>query len=259
MTLVAVTTVQAESRPLPPIINNSTYANGASYSSRAANQPMLDLLGRVDTLQAELQQLRGLMEQQNYEISNLKQRQQNIYADIDARLQRVETGQGASADISTSTNVSSEENLAIPVAERNAAAEAAKPKPAVKSKETEKADFDAAFASLRNSQYQQGISLFKAFLQNYPASEYSDNATFWLASIYAVIKDNAAAKQTFGAVFTRFPQSDKASLSMLKLGDIYLAEDNVAKAKQLYRQIITDYANSTSAHMAEKKLQSMGQ
>jgi len=253
--LSAVSIVQAETRPLPPIINNSTYASGASYSGRAtSNQPMLEMLGRVESLQTELQQLRGLVEQQNYEITNLKQRQKNIYADIDARIQRMETGRGTTA-ISTSANSSVQGNLAVPAAQRKAAIEAAKPKPKVKSKASEKADFD----NVKNSHYQQAISLFKKFLQDYPAGKYSDNATFWLASVYSVVKDEAAAKKNFEAVFTQFPQSEKAATSMLKLAGIYLAENNKAKAKQLYTQITTDYANSTSAHMAEKKLQSMGQ
>jgi len=259
LALSAVSIAQAETRPLPPIINNSTYASGASYSGRAtSNQPMLEMLGRVESLQTELQQLRGLVEQQNHEITNLKQRQKNIYADIDARIQRMETGRGVTA-ITTNPNSSVQGNLAVPAAQRKAAIEAAKPKPRVKSKKTEKADFDKAFESVKNSHYQQAISLFKKFLQDYPAGKYSDNATFWLASVYSVVKDKAAAKKSFEAVFTQFPKSEKAATSMLKLADIYLAENNKAKAKQLYTQITTDYANSTSAHMAEKKLQSMGQ
>ena len=257
LVLSAVGIVQAETRPLPPIINNSTYASGAAYSSRAtSNQPMLEMLGRVERLQTELQELRGLVEQQNYEITHLKQRQNNIYADIDARLQRIEMGRSATT---TNSQRSIQGNLAIPAAQRKAAIEAAKPKPKVKTTATEKADFDKAFASVKNSHYQQAIKLFKAFLQDYPAGKYTDNATFWLASVYSVVKDKAAAKKNFAAVFTQFPKSEKAATAMLKLADIYLVENNTAQAKQLYTRIGTEYPSSTSAHMAEKKLQSIGQ
>lgn len=258
LVLSAVGIVQAETRPLPPIINNSTYASGAAYSSRAtSNQPMLEMLGRVERLQTELQELRGLVEQQNYEITHLKQRQNNIYADIDARLQRIEVGRSTTK--TSSQRHPTQGNLAIPAAQRKAAIEAAKPKPKVKTTATEKADFDKAFASVKNSHYQQAIKLFKAFLQDYPAGKYTDNATFWLASVYSVVKDKAAAKKNFAAVFTQFPKSEKAATAMLKLSDIYLAENNTAQAKQLYTRISTDYPSSTSAHMAEKKLQSMRQ
>jgi hypothetical protein len=56
----------AESKTLPPIINNSTYANGAAYSAQgAANQPMLQMLGQIEALQTEIQKLRGMAEQQS--------------------------------------------------------------------------------------------------------------------------------------------------------------------------------------------------
>lgn len=243
----------AEPRPLPPIINNSTYANGSSYSGRAStSQPMLEMLGRVESLQKEIQQLRGLLEQQEYEINNFKKRQQNIYADIDARLQQLETGHVAVK------NTSQHDNLAIPIAERKAAAPAKKPaKP--KSKASEKAAFEKAFDSVKNSHYHQAIKLFNQFLQDYPVGEYTDNATFWLASVYKVVNDVPAAKKNFKAVYTQFPKSEKASQAMLKLADIYLQEENISEAKQLYSQITRQHANTTSAHMAEKKLQKLGQ
>jgi tol-pal system protein YbgF len=244
--------VYAETRPLPPIINNSSYANGASYAGRApSNQPVLQMLGRIDNLQTEVQQLRGLVEQQNHEINNLKKRQQNIYADLNARLQHLETGKAIGSR-------SHPENLAVPVAQRRPVTAPVKPKQKPKTKASEKAAFDKAFASVRQSKYQLSIKRFSQFLNDYPAGEYSDNATFWLASVYKVVGDLANAKQNFQAVFTQFPKSEKAALSMLKLADIYLAENKKSKAKQMYSQITAQYAGSTSAHMAEKKLQKMG-
>lgn len=247
---------QAEPRPLPPIINNSSYASGGAYSSRApSNQPMLEMLGRVESLQTEIQQLRGLLEQQSNEINNLKKRQQNIYTDMNARLQYLETGR------KVSENVAEQENLAIPVAQRAKAIPPVKvvKKPRPKSKASEKADFDKAFASVKNSHYHEAIKLFQQFLEDYPGGEYSDNATFWLGSVYKVVNNMPEAKKSFQAVFTQFPKSEKAALAMLKLGDIYLAENNRSKAEQLYHQIKAQYAGTTSAHMAEKKLQSIGQ
>lgn len=252
LVITSVNLAYAETRPLPPIINNSSYANGASYAGRApSNQPMLQMLGRIDSLKTEVQQLRGLVEQQNHEINNLKKRQQNIYADINARLQHLETGKAIGSS-------GRHENLAVPVAQRKPVTPPAKPKKKPKTKASEKAAFDKAFTSVRQSKYQLAIKRFTKFLNDYPAGEYSDNATFWLASVYKVVGDLPNAKQNFQAVFTQFPKSEKAALSMLKLADIYLAENKKSKAKQMYSQITAQYAGSTSAHMAEKKLQKMG-
>lgn len=228
---------------LPPIINHSSYANGTPYTGGAVSKPVLEMLGRVERLQAEIQELRGLVEQQAHEINNLKQRQQNSYTDIDARLQQLEGGENI-------TRAEKEAEL-VPLIE---------PEPiSVKSTESEKAAFSKAFKSVRNSDYQQSITLLNQFIEDYPKGEYSDNATFWLASVYKVVNDLPAAKKNFQAVYTHFPESDKAGLAMLKLADIYFEENNQQQAIRLYTQVSTQYADTTSAHMATKKLQSIGQ
>ncbi|WP_428353880.1 tol-pal system protein YbgF [Methyloprofundus sp.] len=255
--------VYAESKSLPPIINNSTYANGAAYSGQAAgNQPMLEMLGRVESLQTEIQQLRGMLEQQSHEINNLKQREQNLYADMNSRLQQLESAAG----ISVSAPVPVMKPYTAPVKHYKAKATApaiTKQAQAVKqvkpkSKAEEKAAFDKAFASVKNSHYQQAISELEQFLQDYPRGSYSDNAYFWLGSVYKVVNDISAAKKNFQAVYTQFPKSEKASMAMLKLADIYKQENNTSKAQQLYTQISTQYPDSTAAHMATKKLQNIG-
>lgn len=245
--------VQAEPRTLPPIINNSTYASGAPYSGgMAANKSMLEMLGRVESLQTDIQQLRGQVEQQTHEIDNLKKRQQNMYTDIDLRLQQLEKVNGIASTVSESENLlgpAGEEKLISPVRQTQSP----------ESKAAEKAAFEKGFASVKNQHNHQAIKLFKQFLLDYPAGDYSDNATFWLASVYKVVDDLPNAKANFQAVYTQFPKSEKAGLAMLKLADIYFEENNQRKAKQLYTQVTTQYENSSAANIATKKLQNIGQ
>jgi len=251
--------VEAEPRPLPPIINNSSYANGAAYANRTpSSQPILEMLNRLEGLQNQVRQLRGLLEQQNHEILNLKKRQQNIYADVNIRLQQLETGR------TLITNSAGKEKLAIPAAVKRTSHKRKVPRKSIKkvkpkSAEYEKADFDEAYASVRNSRYHQAIRLLNQFIVNYPKGKYSDNALFWLGSVYKVVKDTPAAKKNFKAVFMQFPKSEKAALAMLKLADIYLAEKKLSKAKQLYMRVKKDYPSTSAARVAENKLQSIGQ
>lgn len=244
----------AEPVALPPIINNSTYTDGSSYSGRkSVNQPMLEMLKQVESLRTEIQNLRGQVEQQEYEFGNLKKRQQNIYADINSRIQQLETGRSSSDSLSQHEG----ENSAIPLAQTQAVVPIQQT--TSQSGMSEKTAFDHAFASVKNSHYHQAIKLFKQFLQDYPASGYTDNATFWLASVYRVVNDLPEAKKTFQAVYTRFPDSEKASSAMLKLADIYEQENNLNAAKKLYQKIIQQHANSPSAYTAQQQLQTLGQ
>ena len=61
------------------------------------NRGLLDLLNRIESLQQEVQALRGQIENQGYEIEQLKKSQAAVYTDIDRRLQTVEGGAVAPA------------------------------------------------------------------------------------------------------------------------------------------------------------------
>lgn len=54
------------------------------------NQASIDLLNRLNELQAEVQTLRGMVEQQTFQLEELKNRNRDLYADIDSRLARLE-------------------------------------------------------------------------------------------------------------------------------------------------------------------------
>ncbi len=247
--------IVAEPRPLPPIINNSSYANGATYANRTPpSQPMLEMLNRLEGLQNQVRQLRGLLEQQKYDIANLKKRQQNIYMDVNRRLQQLETGRTF-----TSNNAGKALSADKKVNNKPKVVKQATKKVKPKSPEYEKADFDEAYASVRNSRYHQAIRLLNKFIVNYPNGRYSDNALFWLGSVYKVVGNLPSAKKNFKAVFTQFPKSEKAALALLKLADIYLAEKKTRQAKQLYMRVKKDYPDTSSARVAQNKLQSIGQ
>ncbi len=55
-------------------------------------QSMVELLNRITELQAEVQSLRGLVENQAFEIEELKKRARDQYVDLDSRLTRLESG-----------------------------------------------------------------------------------------------------------------------------------------------------------------------
>ena len=56
------------------------------------NQGLLDMLQKVEQLQQQLNHLRGEIEVQNHTLEQLKNRQRDLYTDIDQRLQRIEGG-----------------------------------------------------------------------------------------------------------------------------------------------------------------------
>ena len=63
-----------------------------------ANQGLLEMVQQLQTLEMELNRLRGEMEVNNHTLEQLKKRQRDLYTDIDRRMQRLENPLAAAPD-----------------------------------------------------------------------------------------------------------------------------------------------------------------
>jgi len=122
----------------------------------------------------------------------------------------------------------------------------------------EKQDFNHAYGLLMNKDYDQAISAFNSFLNQYPKSSLKDDAHYWLGELYLVQGEPDKASQQFRIVITN-PNNDKTPDAMLKLGNIFLAYGDEAHAKQMFQRLIKNYGNSDAADIAQLRLKSMGQ
>jgi tol-pal system protein YbgF len=83
-----------------------TRAGGGSVEARIErierlleSQGLFDLVNQLDQLQREVQRLQGQLEQQSYELEQLRGRQRELYVDVDRRLQGVEQGETPGAGV----------------------------------------------------------------------------------------------------------------------------------------------------------------
>ncbi len=262
--------VFAEPQMLPPVIDNSSYPAGVALTSPASsNSAMYEVLGRLEQLQSELQQLRGVVEEQSFAISDLKKRQGHIYSDLDLRIQEL-----AGVDVSghkrqmagteqhvatTQTDIKSEStganavagysvpNMDSPVASNNSS----------ESLVSQKDAYQVAYEILRGGHNRRAIIAFNTLLVKYPAGEYADNAQYWLGEAYKVNQEIESAKVAFTKVVTHYSGSPKVPDALLKLGYIALDQRNIAKARDYLTQVTVNHPGTTAAHLAGKKLMAM--
>ncbi len=57
---------------------------------KVGNDALIDLYQRLDALQIEVQQLRGLQEEQGHSLEGVKQRQRSLYVDLDQRINNLQ-------------------------------------------------------------------------------------------------------------------------------------------------------------------------
>ncbi len=271
--LVAGFGIFTEVQALP--VNQSGYA---APVAGAADSAIFEVLARLEQLQLEVQQLRGMVEEQSQTIADLERKQSNMYSDLDDRVQTLAqpgqqgtvptpppSGSEAVQQPAPTVAVAAPSPAAVPnetpVQPQTAPVTESKPvEPAPGTvKASEKERYQQAYDALRNGHNAQAIQMFEALQADYPAGELGDNTLYWLGEAYKINRDYDKARAAFSKVASQYPQSAKVPDALLKLGYIEFEQQNPAKARDYLTRITTSYPTSTAAHLAAKKLAQMPQ
>jgi|CXWL01.1.fsa_nt_gi tol-pal system protein YbgF len=234
-----------------------------------------DLLVRTQELQAEVQSLRGLVEQQSFEIEGLKKRQRDQYVDLDSRLQRLEGGMTvptrptatpgtiegqAPAQLDeddTQTTMSEVESPPATPAAPPMGAEMVGGGVTTTSAPEESQAYETAFEALKQGRYAEASQLFSAFLAQYPNGELAANATYWLGESYYVTQNYKLALETFQSLLSRFPDSRKAPDTLLKVGYCQYELGDTQRAAATLNEVVARYPDTPVARLAQGRLRAL--
>src|SRR5690606_12886776 len=146
----------------------------------------------------------GLLEEQQHEISQLRQENLERYQTLDSRLSDNSVAQAASP---ASTTEQSNSGTAMPAAQASSGeADPAK----------EKLYYDASFDLIKAREFDKAQQAFTAFLRKYPNSQYAGNAQYWLGEVSLVQGDMQAAGKAFALVSHNYPKHNKVPDSLYK-------------------------------------------
>ncbi len=211
---------------------------------------MLSVADDVSRLQAEIRELRGEIERLQYENNQAKIRQREMYLDLEKRIQSVEQQRstGSATPVAGQSEQSASGDVAVPA--NNSPVSAGNP-------QAEEKAYLAAFELLKQGRYPDAISGFTGFLQQYPQSEYGDNAQYWLGESYYVSRDFPLSLQSFTKLVEQYPQSAKLPGALLKIGYINYERGNYEQARAALTRITRDFPQSSAAGLARQRLQRM--
>ncbi len=114
--------------------------------------------------------------------------------------------------------------------------------------------YSAAFALFQEGKYEKAREAFESFLKQYPVTEYSDNAYFWVGECYYFEKKYEKAIVQYDKVIKEFPGGNKASYALLKQGLAFLKLGDKESARLLLQQVTKDFPNTSQARIARAKL-----
>jgi tol-pal system protein YbgF len=192
--------------------------------AKADKNATLDLLNQNEQMLAEVAKLRGQIEVLANEVSKAQNNQRTLYADLDARIKKIEpraeTIDGQTAQVLPS----------------------------------EKQAYDSAMEVFKTGDYKRAASALGDFVKRFPDSAYAANAQYWLGNAYYAQRDykNAIAAQE--VVTTTYASSAKAPDAMLNIATSYAELKDKVKAKKTLQTLVSKFPDSQAAQSAKDRL-----
>lgn len=250
-----------------------------AFSAGAQNTDT-QLVYQLQQLQDEIRELRGLVEQQSFELENIKRRQRDQYLDLDQRLTDLRQN-GAPEGITPASTVTGAGNLSLPSStdEQPAVSQdvpevretitdqrevTSVPLPSTStavvvqaSPEDEKAAYDNAFSALKDLRYAESAQAFLDFIEQYPNSDYADNAQYWLGESFYAAGNYDLALNAFNSLLSDYTDSSKTADALLKIGYSHYEKKEWPQARAALEQVKAQYPDTTLSRLADSRLRNM--
>jgi len=203
------------------------------------NQSLVELSQQVSSLERRSDQLRGRAETLEHNSEDTADRQRQLYADLDSRIQDLERNLQARSGTSVlEGGTLSPGELPVPGG-------------------SDRDNYQVAFELLKDERYDMAAASFKQFLLAFPDSELVGNAQYWLAESYYASNNFEQALQDFQVVLDKHPRSSKVADALLKMGFCNYNLQRWDAARATLSRVQADYPETTAARLAGQYLNRM--
>jgi tol-pal system protein YbgF len=114
-----------------------------------------------------------------------------------------------------------------------------------------------AYETFQRGDLEAARRKFEGFLKQYPNTELSDNAQFWIGETYYLKKDFERAILEYEKAIAKYPEGDKIPAAMFKQALAFLELGDKTNGRNLLKRVIERYPHSDQAEMAKKKLEAL--
>lgn len=223
-------------------------SSGGGLSANAA----ADLLFQLETLQQEVQSLRGQVEEQGHELRLMKESQRDRYIDLDKRISILMSApaiepNNSVAPIAQIEQIPDEiENTPINTLVTSPLAPVSLQPPTEESQQA----YNNAYNLIRERQFDQAETAFANFVNSYPNNSLTGNGYYWLGEVKLVQGKSREALDAFSTVIQRFPGHSKEQDALYKLGTVSDQIGDTANAKLYLQDVIRRFPDTKAAQLA---------
>jgi len=250
----------------PAVFALSTEERLQRLESMANNPVLLQLSQRVVEQQREIQRLQDEMDRLGQTNRFAIQQATKRYTETDQRINDLEeklkrVGQlpkpALVSPVTATPSVPVQPPASVPTAvasEKNEVQSQSTELVVYSATPEENDQYQAAFALMRASKYDESIKAFEAFLAKNPASSLASNASYWAGEGYLINKEYNKALDAFNLVIERYPASSKVPDALLRAADSLMSINKPTEARVLYHKVLDEYPDTRAAKSADKRL-----
>lgn len=115
--------------------------------------------------------------------------------------------------------------------------------------------FQVAYVSGLQKKYTTKITHLERLINEYPRSQYADDALYEMGRSYLMLENNQKALDSYTRLLRLYPNSNLAPKTALEVGMIHLNGKEADKAIDAFKNVITSYPGSEESHIALESLE----
>ncbi len=192
-----------------------------------SRRAVLDIANQVEVLRTELAQLRGQNEQLARDVSELQRQQKTLLGMLDERLRTLEPVRVTQDGIEFSVQP------------------------------REKAEFEAAMAALRASDFDKATDLYAQFMRRYPDSGYLPSALYWQGNARYAARDYKPAIDSYRALIAKAPGHARVPEAMLAIANCQQELKDGKAARRTLEDLVKRHPKSEAGGAARERLARM--
>jgi tol-pal system protein YbgF len=230
---------------------NSKPLNNLTANANTGNQKLQLLLSKIEQLQQEMSELRGVVEVQTHklEMAGL------IKSQMQSEHKTIAPARKKTVVIDSRAEIIKPDNVVIKTLSQVK-------DNTVKTNQIRRSDdpmdeqlsYVAAYEHVKHKHYEKAIPAMQSFIMAYPNGPYAANAHYWLGELYLVKSKTNKAKVEFETIIRDFADSNKLASAQYKLGVTYDKLGNKDEARAQFIKVTEEFPGTAIARLARTKL-----
>ncbi len=208
------------------------------------------LLSKVESMQLEIAELRGMLERQGHQLETAGLTQvMPQKANVNA-LTPVVTTVATTLPVVVLQQTKSQ----MPIETNRVVSEASQTAKTPGDPMDEQLIYVAAYEHVKHKRFKEAVPAMQAFIKAYPQGPYVANAHYWLGELYGVNGEYEKALTEFQIVINDFSDSSKLSSAQYKLGVTYEQIGKTGLAQSEFVKVTEAFPGTSIARLAQARL-----